>query len=195
MDSTLTLIGSIVIGSLFLLGLMSFYGGVVDFSHEKTFELLAQETTASFMEIIDHDFRRMGSGLTFPATAITAIVDTTDITFLGDVDEDGAIDIVRYYMSEASAAASTPNPNDVILYRQVNGVNTIDTPAGVTSFVVKILDESGNQTGDLMAVRMLEVAITVESLYPYDGRYVAALWEKRIAPQNLYRITNTNFYF
>jgi hypothetical protein len=193
MDSTLTLIGSIVIGGLFLLGLMSFYGGVIDFSNEKTFELLAQETTASFMEIIEHDFRRIGRGLPLPATAITAIVDSTDITFLGDVDEDGVVDTVRYYMSEPSAASSTPNPNDVILYRRVNGVNTIDTPAGVTSFVVKIWDGLGNQTGDLMAVRMLDVSITVESLYPYDNRYVAALWQKRIAPQNLYRITNTNF--
>ncbi|MFQ5771796.1 MAG: hypothetical protein ACE5HX_14775 [bacterium] len=193
MDSTLTLIGSIIIGGIFLLGVMSFYGGVIDYSHEKTFELLTQETTASFMEIIDHDFRRIGSGLTRPATAISAIVDTTDITFRGDIDDDGTVETVRYYTSAPSAATSTPNPNDVILYREVDGINTINTPAGVTEFVVKILDEAGNPTTDLMAVRMLDVSLTVESLYPYDNKYATALWEKRITPQNLYRITDTDF--
>ena len=36
MDSTLSLIGSIVIGGLFLIGLMTFYDGVVDHSNEKS---------------------------------------------------------------------------------------------------------------------------------------------------------------
>lgn len=187
MDSTLTLIGSIVISGIFLLGLMAFYGGVVDFSHEKTFELLTQEATASFMEIVDHDFRRIGSGVALPALAIT---DTTIITFQGDIDEDGTVEIVEY---DTAAAVSTPNPNDLILYRIVDGDTTIGTPAGVTDFDVSFLDETGNPTTDLMAVRMLHVSLTVESIYPYDNRYTRAVWEKRITPQNLYRITNTDF--
>lgn len=192
MDSHLQLIGSIVIGGIFLLGLMAFYGGVIDFSYEKRFELLTQETTASLMEIIDHDFRRIGSGLGLPALAITNF-DTTDITFLGDIDEDGAVDTVRYYTSEPSLAAHTLNPNDVILFRVVNGGNTIDSPAGVTEFTISILDELGNPTSDLMEVRILEVSIVVESLFPYDNRYPRAFWEKRITPVNLYRPTLTDF--
>jgi hypothetical protein len=186
MDSILTLVGSIVIGGLFLLGLMAFYGGVMDYSHEKTFELLTQETTASFMEIIDHDFRKIGSGVTFPAFAIT---DTAIITFLGDIDEDGAVEVVQY---DTAAANTTQNPNDLILYRIVDGDTTIGTPAGVTGFDVSFLNEAGTPTTDLMEVRMLDIQLTVEGLYPYDNRYTKAVWQKRITPQNLYRITNTN---
>ncbi|MFQ5864304.1 MAG: hypothetical protein ACE5IW_03650 [bacterium] len=190
MDSHIQLIGSIVIGSVFLLGVMTFYSGVMDFNNEKTFELLTQETTASLMEIIEYDFRRVGSGLTYQELAI---LDTSTITFLGDINADGAVDTVRYYTSDVSAAASTPNPNDVILYREVNGLKTIDTPAGVTEFTVDLLDELGNSTTELMAVRMLHVSLTVESRFPYDNRYARAFWEKRIAPQNLYRQTLTDF--
>lgn len=190
MDSNLQLIGSIMIASLFLLGLMSFYGNVVDFSHEKTFELLTQETTASLMEIIEFDFRKMGSRVVFPAFSI---LDTNRITFLGDITQDGVPDTVRYFTSSTSAAASTPNPNDVILYRIVNGDTTIGSPAGVTDFHVVFLDELGNETANLADVRMLGVSLTVQSRYPYDGEYVSALWEERITPVNLYRSTTTDF--
>ena len=193
MDSTLALIGSIVIGSIFLLGVMTFYGNVIDYSHEKTYELLAQETTASFMEIINHDFKKMGSGLASPAGAIIAIQDTTGITFRGDIDGDRIVETVRYYTSAPSAAASTPNPNDVILYREIDGVNTIGTPAGVTSFVVRTLDEFGVRVTDIMGVRMLDLELTVESPSAYDNQYLRAIWKQRITPQNLYRRTLTDF--
>ncbi|MFQ5822670.1 MAG: hypothetical protein ACE5JB_01290 [bacterium] len=190
MDSNIQLIGSIVIGSIFLLGVLSFYGGVFDFSHEKTFELLTQETIASLMEIIEHDFQKIGSGLPFPAMAIT---DSNTITFLGDIDEDGVVDTVRYSLSDTLAASSTPNPNDVILYRDVNSIRTIDTPAGVTAFTVTLLDEFGNPTTELMDIRRLNVSLTVESLFLYDGRYARAVWQESFAPINLYKKTFTNF--
>ena len=193
MGSTITLIGSIVIGGIFLLGLTAFYGDVIEYSHTKSFELLTQEATASYMEIIDHDFRRIGSGLPSPAGAITAVTGTTDITFRGDIDGDGDVETVRYYISPTSSASSTLNPNDRILYREVDGVMTIDSPGGVTSFVVRTLDEFGNPTTDLNAVRMLDVELTVESPQPYDTLYTKAFWEKRFAPQNLFRRTLTDF--
>lgn len=197
MDSMVTLVGSIVIGGIFLIGLLAFHGDVVDYSHEKMFELLTQETTASLMEIIDHDFRRLGSGWPLSSKAIEALVDITDITFRADIDRDGVYEIVRYYVSEPAAATSTPNPNDVILYRLVqepggSWVNTIDTPAGVTKFTVELLDEFGAPTNNEREARMLNISLTVQSLYPYDNKYTTALWEKRIAPQNLQRFSDTD---
>lgn len=190
MDSNLQLIGSIVIGSIFLLGVMSFYGNVIDFSHEKTFELLTQETTASIMEIIEHDFRRIGSGLQF---STLAILDSSIITFLGDVDQDGVTDTVRYFTSDTSAANATPNPNDIILYRVVNGDTTLDTPVGITAITVSFLDELGTPISDLMGVRTLEISLTTESPYPYDKHYTRAFWQERITPINLFRRSLTAF--
>ncbi|MFQ5601903.1 MAG: hypothetical protein ACE5HS_01390 [bacterium] len=190
MDSTLTLLGSIVIGGLFMLGLMTFYGGVIDNSYVKTLELLTQETSASFLEIIEHDFRRIGSAVQIPANAI---LDTSEITFLGDIDENGSADTVRYYTSTTSLVGSTPNSNDVILYRVVNGVNTLDAVAGVTEFDVAFLDETGHRTTDLAMVRTLEVSLMVESIMDYNGKYSRAFWKKRFTPRSLNRITRTDY--
>ena len=103
------------------------------------------------------------------------------------------METVRYYVSATSSAGSTPNPNDRILYREVDGAMTIDSPGGVTSFVVKILDEFGSPITDLNAVRMLDVELIVESPQPYDTLYTKALWEKRFAPRNLFKRTLTDF--
>jgi len=178
----LQLIGSTVIGSIFLLGILAYYGDTVDYTNEKLLLQLTQERTASLMEIIEYDFRRIGSGMTYPSAAI---IDTVEITFLSDVDGDGVPDSVRYYTSIPDSAAATPNPNDVILYRDVNGVHTIDVAEGVVSFNVNILDAAGNPTTDLQAVRMLDVTLTLESTFAYNGEYQRALWAKRIVPPNL----------
>ncbi len=122
-----------------------------------------------------------------------AILDTNKIKFLGDVNRDGVPDTVRYFTSDSLAAGSTPNPSDVILYRVVNGEITIGTPAGVTDFTLSFLDELGNATTDLMDVRGIRILLTVESLYPYDGKYARVFWEERITPTNLFRRTATDF--
>ncbi len=194
MDSHLQLLGSIVIGGIFLLGLLTFHGGVMAYFHRSGFELVTQETMSSLTEVVEHDFRHMGGGLVTPALAIVAY-DTTDITFLGDIDVDGDVDTVRYYVSapSAAAAAATPNPNDIILFRIVNGGETIGDPAGVTDFRVDLLDERGDPTDDRWAVRSLRLRLRFESLYPYDGQYVPVFWERRITPMNLYRPTLTDF--
>ncbi len=191
MDSTLTLIGSIVIGGIFLLGLLTFHGDVIDHSYEKTFEMLTQETTASLMEIIEHDFRKIGSGLTTPAFAIA---DTNKITFRGDVNEDSIIDTVRYTLSEPSAVSSTPNPKDRILYRYENGMKTLEASIGVTEFNVAFLDFFGNATTELMNIWQVEVSLTIESLFMMNGKYAKTVWRKRFTPNNLCRnsINNAN---
>ena len=191
MDSYLTLVGSIVIGGIFLLGLLSFHGDMIDQSHQKNFELLAQENAAAMMEIIDHDFTRIGSGLSSPAFAIMSadtVENTTEITFQADLDEDGVADTVQYLVSTTAAAAATENPNDRILYRIVNGDSTVNTPFGVRRFRLRIKNRQGNNTMDLMAASMIEILLRVESTFAYDGVYGAALWEKRFMPQSLYRI-------
>jgi hypothetical protein len=192
MDSWLTLIASIVIAGIFLLGLLTFYGDLIDHSNEKLYELLTQESAASFMEIIDHDLRRMGNGLSYPSQTIVSM-GSSQITFLADIDNDNTVDTVGYSTSLPSAATSTSNPDDIILYRLINSDSTINTPAGVTNFELHFYDKSKNITADPMAVRMIDVSLTLESLYPADTTYVRALWEKRITPQNFVRITNKDF--
>jgi hypothetical protein len=189
MDSWLTMIGSIAIGGIFLLGVLGFYGDVVNHSSEKTIELITQETMVGLMEVIEHDFERMGSGLTPPAAAILSM-DSTSITFQGDIDGNPGIDQVAYTIS--NTAASTENPDDVILFRTVNGVNTIDMPIGVTLFRLRYYSVAGDETTNPNDVRLLGIQLGVESTFSLtdsDSTFARAFWQQRISPKNLQQMT------
>ena len=187
MDSNLTLIASVTIAGIFLVGVVTYHGKVVEYSQEETFELLTQESMVAYIDVIEYDFNRIGSGVLPGTVAITAI-DTSGITFRGDVQgayPDKTPETVTYSISNKSAASSTANPNDVILYRTVNGVHTIDSPGGITQLYLRYYDVTGNQTAVLRDIRSIGIRMIIESVHEYNGRYARAVWEKRITPANL----------
>ena len=198
MDSILTLIGSIVIGSIFLLNVFSFYGGITSHSQEKYLELRTQETAVSMMEIIEHDFRRMGTGVETPSQSITATTDTTDITFIGNIDDDGATEIVRYYKSNKSAAVSTENPDDVILYRVVDNTPDVFTPAGVTGFSFRMYDNANTITNNRNNASSIEVRLEMQSMISYskddlEKKYAEVILKKFITPEALIRVSGLSY--
>lgn len=192
MSDMLALIGSITIGGLFLLSVMNFYGGLIDHSQEKTFELISQYNTSSYMEIIEDDFRKLGSGVPMGTSPIISNPDSSDITFLADLDNDGDAETVRYYTNTPADVATTPNPEDVVLFRVVDGSNTIDQPGGVVSFDVRLRNWLGTTTADFADVRMIDITLYVESNFSHDGDYPRSLWQKRLTPANLAKSNSVN---
>ncbi len=196
MSSNIALIGSIVVGGIFLLSVMNFYSDLVDHSIEKGVELRTQQTTANLVDILEYDFKRMGSGLATAASAITSNPDTSDITFFADLDTDGTAETVRYYLG--GPATFTENPNDSLLFREVNGTQTIKL-AGVRRFSIKLRDMTSAITNTLSDVSMIEMFIEVESTYSYkklnyaNDLYAKAAWRKLITPQNMVRQSNMTF--
>ncbi len=197
MSDMFSLIASISLGTLFLVSVLRFHGDAAQHSREKTIELLTQESAATMMEVLEDDFRKLGSGLPVAASAIVANPDTADITFMADIDGNGTAETIRYYLDNAVDLTLTDNPNDAILYRVINGANDIEAPAGVTDFSVQLLDMQGNVAVDFAEVRSLEVTLTVEGILPYgypnNNQYPTAVWTKRIVPQNLAKPSNTDF--
>jgi len=196
MNSHIALIGSIVIGGLFLLGVMNFYGGMVDHSTEKGIELRTQQTAANLVDIMEYDFRRMGSGMPTPSIAIESYTDSTDITFNADLDGDGQAESVRYYIE--GAAGSTENPNDFILCKTINGTETLRI-AGVRQFGIKLRDMASSLTTNPANVSMVQIYLLMESTYSYrkdgfsDDLYARSLWRKLITPKSMIRQTSMDF--
>lgn len=199
MASMMALIGSIVIGGIFLLGLMNYYNDVTVRQQEQVSELLTQEAMATFAEILEFDFNKMGSGLNSPSGAVVSLVaGNTDITFRADVDDDGEAETIRYYTANTAESAATENPNDVTLYRLVDGTTTIAATLGVISCTFTLRDMAQNVTTDFSQVACIEIDLTVESMnkmpkkYTTTAEFSRALWHPRITPPNMIRITNTN---
>src|SRR5512141_1401354 len=91
-------------------------------------DLLVQQSIVEVTHLIEYDFRKIGYCKNTAQIITNAILlaDSNRITFRTDVDNNGNVDTLRYYLGPASELTATPNPRDRILYRVINH----DTPKG-----------------------------------------------------------------
>jgi len=186
MTSHINLLGSIIIGGLLFLMINRFNSSLSQNSKEQVLTSVTMENSTSITRLIEFDFNRMG--LRVPLTTSSVVLaDSNRITFLSDIDDNGVVDSVRYFVSDTSLVTSTVNPRDRILYRLVNNQAQTDAALGVTRFHIRYLDQLGYTTTNLSQIRTFVITIRVESIAPYDQQYPSFYWQTRISPPNLDR--------
>ncbi len=184
MDSYISLIGSIVIGTLLLLSVLSFQADLRDHSFKHTNALIAQNQAMGIIEVLKWDFGQIGFGVA-DSTYFSG-PDSNSIAFYADIGADSVIDIVRYSISDSTAASGTPNPHDKIFYRWVNDEPQTDAALGVTDFKLRYFDKDGNETNNIKNIRTIEITLEVESTLPdNNNEYARFFWREKISPPNL----------
>ena len=177
------LAGSFIIGGMILLSIFSLNADIMETATMNNLGTNAQKNVTAIVSILDYDFRKMGYLVPSGTDAVTALTDTT-IAFLGDVDNNGSVDSVSYYLGPKSEPSGTENPNDRYLYRNVNGTAN-DVALGITSWTLTYYDISGSVTTAPANVRSIRISFTVETTFPFDTTYGSARWEGRFTPKNL----------
>jgi hypothetical protein len=167
-------------GTLFV-SLLNFYTGIADAQSSQTFSSAVQQDVTSTTQIIESDFQKIGYGSTDSAKVIRA--DSVSITFKADINADGVIDTVRYYLG--GSTPGTQNTQSWILYRSVNSKQVSSVAGGVSGFWIWYYNSSGSATTVLSQIRSLRVRMTVQSSYGIDGKYPAVCWDRMIRPRNL----------
>ena len=197
MNSYLTLIGSFIIGGLFLLSINRYHASFNQYSDEKLLEGITIQKSSEIIKLIEHDFNCMGFGL--PTSLYQPNVQAIDkagadsIYFYSDINADGTVDIVKYSLSNTTAADGTENPQDKILYRLVNTEPRVEAALGVTQFQIRYFKSTGDtitnlaDSAQLDSVRTFEITLRVESTIGYDNQYSSFYWQTKITPPNLTR--------
>lgn len=139
--------------------------------------LILQQNMTTLVGIVEHDFRRIGycydyTQIPEPSLAIRK-ADTSEFRFRTDIDNDGNVDSVQYYLGELDT--TTYNPNDRILYRQVNNSAAQPMNMGVVSFRLRYLNVEGDTltcpVPDPREVYSIEINLSVESPAPFQTEY------------------------
>ncbi len=190
----LDILGSTVIGGILMMNLFQINNSAVENSYTGTGELIAQTNLATIVEILELDVRKIGycadwEKIPIPTQAIIS-ADSTGIDYLTDVDSDGIVDTMHYYLGPTSELLSTPNPRDRILYRVVNSEVPVGVNLGVTQFNLTFFDVIGNPISFPITVPgeiyTMQIDITVEDVSAYDEKYSSAFWRQiRLAAKNL----------
>jgi len=192
----LDLIGSVVIASFVILLGLRLNQGITGSSNASKANLNVQESMVDIVRTIEYDFRKIGYNLKDPKTAI-AVADSDHIRYRADIDRDGVIDSVDWFLGPK--LTSFANPNVRVLYRQVNGGTPVGAALGVTDFKLKYLNQDGGVPISLNQIWIIETTLKVESPYKVQDQiitdqsyenmgYAAAFWRQtRLASRNIKR--------
>ena len=110
---------SIFIAGILLVTLRQVHSNLSDSGFNKVSDTIAAERADEIVKLLSFDLNRIGLGV----KGENAIVEAKQnkIVFKSDIDLDGVVETVRYFLSDTGAARSTPNPDDMVLYRIVDG--------------------------------------------------------------------------
>ena len=175
-----------IIGATIILGIiiMAILGLNVNLdlaSYNKTFTLITQTNTVTLARMLEYDLVK--AGYHTPKPAILG-AKSDSISFLTDLRDAGVVNSVTYYLGPTSVLGSTKNPRDRMLYRVEYG-STISSNLGVTALKFTYFDTAGSVTTIPSNIASINVQFTVESPFPVDTTYAAAVWQKRVYPRNL----------
>lgn len=102
-------------------------------------DMLVQQMLVSITQILEGEFRNMGYGVNIDSVTIINARDSA-ITFLLDVDRNGTIDTLSYYLGPLSDLYYTQNDSDRLLYRRVNQQSAYSV-GSVTKFGMKYFSQ------------------------------------------------------
>lgn len=199
-SSLLDIIGSFIFaGVLLLMGLdLNASANEVKAVYSGNYNLQANLTTV--VELIESDFRKIGYCRTWQKiadpTMSLRIADSNRIRFLCDYDNNGSLDSVTYWLGPPSELASTPNPSDCYLYRQINTGTAARMNFGLTRFSFTYRDAEDSTINfpvpDPRLVYYMTLTISVSSPAPYEEQYLndpskyQVIWKQmRLVTKNL----------
>ena len=193
-SSLIDILGATLVGGMLLLILFRINDAAVENTYTYGGEYIVQSNLVEVVELLEHDFRKIGycadwKQIPDPSKAIIS-ADSTSISFLTDLDSDGTVDTLNYYLGPKSELSSTPNPDDRMLYRVVNNETPRGSNLGVVEFRLTYFNAIGSKIEFPVAVpgeiHTMQINITVENTAAYDEQYSHAFWRQiRLAARNL----------
>lgn len=193
-NTILDILASVIMGGILFTTVLRLSDSAAERTYNYSGELSLQQNLATIAQVIEYDFRKMGycaNWQNFPdPTKAIAQADSSSIKFYTDVNNDGYIDSIRYYLGPTSELTSTPNPRYRLLYRVVNTDNQTEVNLGITQFYLIYFDALGDTVPLPITnpgiISFYEINIRVESIYAYDEKYSSAYWRQiRLVARNL----------
>ena len=193
-NTILDVLGSILIGGLILLILFRLNVSATSNLYTNTSEANVQSAMISVGSVLEEDFRKIGyckdwTKIPDPTKAILQ-ADTSSIKFLTDLNNNGSVDTLYYYLGPTSELLNTPNPRDRLLYRVVNNEIPKSSNVGITKFNLTYFDSFGNVLSTPVnppgQIQKMQIDLQVENIEPIDSTYVVAFWRQlRLTARNL----------
>ena len=132
MQSLYDVLGSMMIGGIILLMLLQFNATVMEGAAAQTFTSIVQSNLTAMADMVEYDFRKIGYLATGVTDTAVVYADSNKITFKGDIDNNGVVDVVTYAF-DRNKASGHPRIRGRILYRTADRRRRTSTSASHAS--------------------------------------------------------------
>ena len=183
MGVILDLVASMVVRGAIVYIVLTMNISLNELLYEKTQYAIVKQNTATIGDVLRVDFRYIGYGVTTGNALLLA--DTSEVRFCGDMDNNGVVDTMHFYIGPVTEMAGTLNPADRIIYRRTNSGTALDFGHGVTQFFLTYYNETGAVTSTLSEIRTLKVRLVVQGEQEINRYYPTSIWESYILPPNI----------
>ncbi len=172
-STLLDILGSVVIGGLLLMILLRINNLAVQKSFTFTGDAILQRNLVDVVKLIEYDFRQMGYTTDWVnANVMDPLISSADSTSIAFV-VDGKT--YRYYVGDTTELPSTPNPHDILLYRQYGTDPPMSSSMGITKFHLTYYDMWDNNLATPVAntqqIRTIQIDVEVQDVYGYEEKY------------------------
>ncbi len=191
----LDILGSVIIGGILLLSMANLNEKSTENLYRGSTNLAAQTNLATIVQILETDFRKIGycadwQQIPTPTEAIL-YADSVSIRYLTDVQSDGIVDTMFYYIDHSTDIPETPNPRDRYMYRVINNEAPVGVNLGVTQFKMTFFNALGTELtfplADPREIYTMQIDISVEDVAAYNQEYQTIFWRQiRMAARNLF---------
>ena len=182
MSLILDIVGSVIVAGILLLMMINanIYQTSTRFASDS--ELQLQQNAKTLSDIVGYDLRKIG--YEFDGNPFIE-ADSEWVSFYADMDRDGSTDKVIYLLSDPYMASATPNPNDRVLLRIVNGDTSAGPSLGLTKIKLSYYDKVGTPTLVSSDIKYVKAELWIESIEPVNDKFLFTYWELTISPRNL----------
>ncbi|MEX2117201.1 MAG: hypothetical protein WEB37_09950 [Bacteroidota bacterium] len=179
----LDLVASMVVRGAIVYIVLTMNISLNELLYEKAQYAIVKQNTATMSDVLRNDFRYIGYAVS-SGNAIL-IADSNQIKFQGDIDNNGVLDTMHFYIGLVTEMAGTPNPSDRIIYRRRNSGTPFVFGHGVTQFLLTYYKANGNVTTSLGEIKSLKVRIVVQGEQEINRYYPTSIWEAYLQPSNI----------
>jgi len=195
-STLLDIVGSVIIGGLILLILFRLNNSATANLYNSYSEATVQQSIVSVVQVLESDFRKIGyckdwNKIPDPTKAIL-YADTSKFVFITDIDNDGNVDTLDYYLGPTSALSNTPNPRDRLLYRVVNNETPRSANVGLTEFKITYYNSLGDTiktlplTSNTGQIHTIQIDVETQNSEAMDSTYVTSFWRQiKLSAKNL----------
>ncbi len=196
-STMIDIISSFLISGILLLVALRMNERAIKNTYYSEENLTVQQNMTSLVESLEYDFRKIGycrnATLLRDPSRFIQYGDTNSISFLTDVNNDGNVDTVKYWLGN-NPILGCQNPNARMLYRQVDNGPAVASNLGITEFHIAYFNTFGGQLstpfGAPNQAQVIRITIMVQPAAAYDTTFATnfSLWQQtRLVSRNLKR--------